>query len=324
MENGLNGGGIASPLSLGSISILFTVFASMSPQPQDLSFSMEDFEKALTQHDYGFAVGQTVKGIIADHVNDGAFVDIGGKAAAFLPQQEASLRPVLDLSAKLPVGESFEFVVIRDQNEEGQVTLSLRRRLLDQAWEKVQERAEGNGSLDVKVTGSNRGGVTVDVEGLKGFIPRSHLREKEDLDGLKGKILNVKFLEVNAQAKKLVLSERLASQSARMAELEVGQLISGQVASIKPFGAFISFGGTTGLLHIKQVSDRYVESLSAILEPGQTIQAMVVDIDEGRGRIALSTKILENHAGEMLENMAEVMASAESRAERARKKLDAQ
>lgn len=293
----------------------------MSPQSQDLSFSMEDFEKALDQHDYGFAVGQTVKGVIADHANDGVYVDIGGKATAFLPSQEAALRPVMDLSATLPLGESFEFVVIRDQNAEGQVTISLKRRLLDQAWERVKELEAANTTLDVKVTGSNKGGVTADVHGLNGFIPRSHLNEKDNLDGLKGKVLSVKFLEVDLERKKLVLSERLAGQSSRMAELEVGQLVSGKVASIKPFGAFIDFGGSTGLLHIKQVSDRYIPALGTLLKPGDPIQALIVDIDEGKGRIALSTKHLENHPGEIVENFAEVMATAEARAERARKKL---
>ncbi len=296
----------------------------MSPESQDTSFSMEDFEKALDKHDYGFAVGQTVKGVIADHVNDGVYVDIGGKAAAFLPSQEAALRPVMDLSATLPVGDSFEFVVIRDQNADGQVTLSLRRRLLDQAWEKVKELETANSTLEVKVTGSNRGGVTADVEGLKGFIPRSHLNEKDNFEGLKGQVLSVKFLEVDLERKKLVLSERLAGQASRMASLQVGQLVSGQVASLKPFGAFIDFGGSTGLLHIKQVSDRYVESLSAVMKPGDTVQALIVNIDEGRGRIALSTKHLENYPGEMVEKTADVMATAESRAERARKKLEAQ
>lgn len=296
----------------------------MSPDPKDMSFSMEDFEKALDQHDYSFAVGQTVKGVIADHTNDGALVDIGGKAAAFLPTQEAALRPVMDLSATLPLGESREFVVIREQNAEGQVTLSLRRRLLDEAWERVAEKEAANATLEVKVTGSNRGGVTADVEGLKGFIPRSHLNEKENLDGLKGKILSVKFLELDQERQKLVLSERMAGLASRMAELTTGQLVSGTVASIKPFGVFVDFGTNTGLLHIKQVSDRYIESLNTVFKPGDTIKALIVDIDEGRGRIALSTKHLENYPGEMTEKTADVMATAEDRAERARKKLEAQ
>lgn len=285
---------------------------------------MEDFEKALSSQEFDFQVGQTVTGKIASHSNDGALVDIGGKSAAFLPLGEASLKKVIDLSATLPVGDERQFVVIRDQNEDGQVTISLRRRLLDEAWERLTEQSANGSSFNVRVNGSNRGGVTADVEGLKGFIPRSHLNEKENLEALMGQTLTVKFLEVNKETKKLVLSERLAGQSARMAELEEGQLISGTIASLKPFGAFVAFGGTTGLLHIKQISGVYVKSLEAVFKPGQAIKAMIVNIDEGRGRIALSTKVLESYPGEVIEKFDEVLASAEERAERARKKLEAE
>lgn len=297
----------------------------MSPDTQSASsFSMEDFEKALSSQAFDFQVGQTVTGTVASHSNDGALVDIGGKSAAFLPTNEASLKKVMDLSATLPVGDRREFVVIRDQNEDGQVTISLRRRLLDEAWERLVEQEKNGASFNVRVNGSNRGGVTADVEGLKGFIPRSHLLEKENIEGLMGQTLAVKFLEVNKETKKLVLSERLAGQAARMADIEEGQLISGTVASLKPFGVFVSFGGTTGLLHIKQISGVYVKSLDGLFKAGQPLKAMVVNIDEGRGRIALSTKVLESYPGEMVEKLEEVMASAEERAERARKKMEAE
>jgi small subunit ribosomal protein S1 len=294
----------------------------MAPQSNDLSFSMEDFENALDQQEFSSVRGDRVRGTIVEHTRDGAFVDIGGKSAAFLPVKEASLRTVLDLSAILPVGESYEFMIVREENAEGQVTISLRQRLLQQVWAKLKEQEEANTTLEVKVTGTNRGGVTVDVEGLRGFIPRSQLNEGEDLDALRGKLLRAKLIEVNATTKKVVLSERRAEQMMRMSQFSVGQLVSGQITGLKPFGAFVSFGGTTGLLHVGQISEKRVQSVETVLSVGQAIQAMIVDIEEGRGRIALSTKVLENFPGEVLENMADVIGSAESRAERARKKLE--
>lgn len=306
--------------SLETLYFMFTDF--MATQSNSSSFSMEDFAKALDQETFSSQRGDMVQGKIVEHTREGAYVDIGGKAAAFLPLQEASLRAVLDLSATLPVGETFTFLVIRDQNADGQVTLSIRQWLLRQAWDKLAEMKEANATLEVKVNGVNRGGVTADVEGLKAFIPRSQLNEKEDLDSLKGKILRVKFLELNRETKKVVLSERMAEQSIRIAQLEVGQLVQGQVTGIRPFGAFVSFEGSTGLLHVAQMSEKRVQAVESVLEVGQAIAALIVDIDEGRGRISLSTKVLENYAGEVIENLAEVVASAESRAERARAKLD--
>jgi small subunit ribosomal protein S1 len=98
-------------------------------------------------------------------------------------------------------------------------------------------------------------------------------------------------------------------------------LVEGKVSSIKPFGVFIDMEGISGLLHIKQVSQRYIENLSQLFSPGQILKALVIDLDEGRGRISLSTRILENYPGEMVEKMAEVMDTAEERSERARKNL---
>lgn len=287
----------------------------------NLSFSMDDFAKALEQHDYNFEKGQVVRGKAFEYTTDGAFIDIGAKSSAFLPIQEASLRGVADLSEILPLQEEREFLIVREQNEEGQVTVSIKQLQIKQAWNNLAEIQESGQSLQVRVSGVNKGGVTVNVEGLRGFIPRSHLIERENLEELIGQRLTVNFLEVNQSSGKIVLSQRLASQSARFSEIELGQLVEGKISSIKPFGLFIDLAGTSGLIHIKQISQNYIESLDKLFQIGQQIKAMVVNLDEGKGRISLSTRVLENYPGEMLENMAEVMESADARAQRAQKSL---
>ncbi|HEY9850529.1 MAG TPA: S1 RNA-binding domain-containing protein [Leptolyngbyaceae cyanobacterium] len=287
----------------------------------NLSFSMDDFAKALEQHDYKFEKGQVVRGKAFEYTTDGAFIDIGAKSSAFLPIQEASLRGVADLSETLPLQEEREFLIIREQNEEGQVTVSIKQLQIKQAWNNLAEIQESGQSVQVRVTGVNKGGVTVNVEGLRGFIPRSHLLDRENLEELIGQPLTANFLEVNQSSGKVVLSQRLASQSARFSEIELGQLVEGKISSIKPFGLFVDLAGTSGLIHIKQISQNYIESLDKLFQVGQSIKAMVVNLDEGKGRISLSTRVLENYPGEMLENMAEVMNSADARAERAKKNL---
>jgi small subunit ribosomal protein S1 len=173
----------------------------------------------------------------------------------------------------------------------------------------------------VRVQSVNKGGVTVELRGLRGFIPRSHLSAREDLESLIGQSLTVTFLELDRDRNKLVLSQREAARSANFNQLELGQLVEGKIVSIKPFGLFIDFDGITGLLHIKQVSQSFIESLPAVFQIGQPLKAVIVDLDEGKGRISLSTRVLENYPGEMLEKMAEVMDSAQARAERARQKI---
>lgn len=289
-------------------------------QTANSSFSMDDFAKALEKHDYQFHKGQVVRGKIFQIDHDGAYVDIGGKSSAFLPQEEASLRAVTDLSEVLPINEELEFLIIRDQDAEGQVTISRKQLEVKQIWEKLLEMQENSQSVQVRVTGVNKGGVTVDLLGVRGFIPRSHLAERDNLDALKGQNLTVGFLEINRETNKLVLSQRLAARSSNFSLLEIGQLIEGKITGIKPFGVFVDFNGVSALLHIKQVSQKFIDSLEKVFQIGQPIKAVIIDLDEGKGRVAISTRILENFPGEVVENFAEVMSSAEARANRAANK----
>jgi small subunit ribosomal protein S1 len=147
------------------------------------------------------------------------------------------------------------------------------------------------------------------------------LVERDNLEALKGQSLTTGFLEVNRSNNKLILSQRIATRSASFSVLEVNQLVLGKISGIKPFGVFVDLDGTSALLHIKQISQKFIENLEKVFQVGQPIKAIIIDLDEGKGRVALSTKVLENFPGEMLENMDEVMASAEARAERARNKV---
>jgi small subunit ribosomal protein S1 len=291
---------------------------SQSAQP---SFSMDDFAKALEQHNYEFQKGQVVRGKVFEYDSNGAYVDIGGKSSAFLPIEEAALRTVTDLSEVVPLDEERDFLIIREQDADGQVTLSLRQLQIQEAWEDLIELQETGKVLQVRVSGANKGGVTVDVQGMRGFIPRSHLVERDNIESLIGQSLSVNFLEVDREREKLVLSQRMATQSNAFKDLQIGQLVEGKVSSIKPFGVFVDLEGVSGLLHIKQVSQKYIDNLGKLFAPGQPLKALVVDLDEGRGRISLSTRVLENYPGEMVDKMADVMDTAEERSERARKTL---
>jgi len=289
------------------------------------SFSMEDFEKALQAETAQFEVGQTVRGRVHSYDGDGVTVDVRGKAAAFLPIAEVGMSPIeqlSDLEEQLPIGAELEFMIIREQNQEGQITISRRRLQAQQVWDQLAELQEQGRTASVRVTGQNKGGVTVDLQGLRGFIPRSHLTQREDLDALQGQTLTVSFIEVNPETNKLVLSERLATQAASFGLLQVGQLAEGTVASLRPFGVFVELTvGVTGLLHINQVSNTYVKALDQVFKVGKPIKAVILDVDEGRKRISLSTKVLEQFPGELLEQWDEVMNNAEARLAKVQKTI---
>ncbi|PZD72794.1 30S ribosomal protein S1 [Acaryochloris thomasi RCC1774] len=286
-----------------------------------MTFSADDFAQALAQHDFNFEVGQTVHGKPVSHDNDGVYVDIGGKATAFLPPDEISRFAQPDLEVIVPLHEDREFLIVKGEDAEGKVTLSIRRLEIKALWGRLAELEADSQTIEVYVTGLNKGGVTVDVEGLRGFIPRSHLVERDNLEALKGQTLTAGFLEVDPDRNKLVLSNRQAMRSTRIGELEIGQLVSGTVRDLKPFGAFVDLQGVSGLLHIKQVSQTYISDLTKVLTVGDSIKAIVLDLDPGRGRISLSTQVLENRPGEIVENLEQVMGEAEDRARRHQEKL---
>ncbi|OUC13895.1 MAG: 30S ribosomal protein S1 [Alkalinema sp. CACIAM 70d] len=283
------------------------------------AFSMADFEKALETHGYEFAKGQVVTGKAFSYENDGALIDIGGKSPAFLPVDEASVYKISDITTAIQLQEEREFLIIRDQNEDGQVTVSIRRLEERRIWEKLGDLQESKQSIQVRVLDVNKGGITVNALGLRGFIPRSHVNERDNLENLIGSTLSASVLELDRKRGKIVLSNRLASRVASLSQLEMGQLIEGTVASIKPFGAFVEFNNCTGLLHVSQISQRPVESIDSLLTVGKTLKAMIVNIDEGQGRISLSTKVLETYPGEAIEKLDQLISEADDRQERARK-----
>jgi small subunit ribosomal protein S1 len=284
-------------------------------------FSADDFANALAEHNYEFAVGQTVKGKVVSVESSGIYVDIGAKSLGFLPIEEATLSGSSRSNDAFPIGNEYEFLIISSQNADGEVKLSVRRLLFKQAWQTLRDYQAESKVFETKVIGTNTGGVIVDSVGLRGFVPRSHLADSSDMAKLIGKFLPVMVLEADETRKKLVLSNRQAAKLAAMNQLAKGQLVTGKVTNIRPFGVFVEFSGVSGLLHVKEMSQKPVNDPTRVFQLNDMIKAVVIDIDESRNRIALSTKILELHAGEMLDNSAQVFAEADERLEKNISKL---
>jgi len=293
----------------------------VSRSVDDFDFDADAFLAALDEQDFVGTTGEVVTGTVIGLESDGLYVDIGGKAPGFMPKKEAALGVITNLKERFPKGTEVEVLVTREQNADGMVTVSARALALRHSWEKVRGLEKDSKVVQVQVNGFNRGGVTCDLEGLRGFIPRSQLQEGENHEALVGKTLGVTFLEVNPETRKLVLSEKKAATAARFAELEVGQLVEGVVASVKPYGFFVDLGGISGLLHHSCISGGQLRDLREVFDQGDRLRALITDLDPGRGRIALNTALLEGQPGELLIAREQVMAEAEDRANRARSLL---
>lgn len=287
----------------------------------EFDFDEEAFLAALDENEPVGTTGEVVRGVVIGMESDGVYVDIGGKAPGFMPKSECGLGVITNLKERFPRGLEIEVLVTREQNADGMVTVSARALALRQSWDRVRQLEKDGKVVQVKINGFNRGGVTCDLEGLRGFIPRSQLNEGENHEALVGRTLGAAFLEVNADTRKLVLSEKKAATASRFAELEVGQLVEGRIVSVKPYGFFVDLGGVSGLLHQSSISGGALRELREVFDQGDVVRALITDLDPGRGRIALNTALLEGQPGELLIARDTVMAEAADRANRARSLL---
>lgn len=287
-----------------SILFLLEVSHPMSPRPVHPSLGDEEmqtpekleFEKLLQQYDYAFKRGEIVRGTVIAMESNGALIDIGAKTAAFLPNKEVA-SPYATAQSVLKPGESFDFYILFEEDEDGQLTLSLRRVQTAQNWNKLEELMNNDIVVQCKVTAVVKGGLLVDVMGLRGFIPSSHLRVRQPLEDLVGNELPAKIINLDRQRNNIILSHRkmIAEQMAEQrkdlfSKLHEGAVVQGEVVRLTDFGAFVDLGGVDGLLPLSQMSWRWVEHPSDILSIGDTIQVEVIGIDHDKQRVSLSIK----------------------------------
>lgn len=282
----------------------------------DVPFSYADFEAAVEATNYAFNRNDIVKGTVVQFDKGGCIVDIGAKASAFLPVAEASLTMMeKDIEKIVELDLEREFQIISEEDENGQLLVSIKRIQFREAWETVQNMNTGDDVFNAEVVAVNRGGAICLVEGLRAFLPGSHLTGQLPTEDLIGQTLPLKFLEVNQEMNKLVVSNRRAVVEQQMSELSRGDVVQGMVKALKPYGAFVEVGGMSGLLHISQISYDRIDNLEKVFQPGDQVKCMIIDHDKVNGRIALSTKTLEPEPGDMLKDSARVYEMAEQTAE---------
>merc|ERR1719460_1919811 len=288
-----------------------------------------DFGTLVTAQEYSFKNGDILTGTVVQY--DGpqkALIEIGTKTAAVLPLREATISPLGDgetISSFVDVGEQYEFQIVSDSRDDGQVTVSIKKIMYAKAWQKLSEQYADDPVFEAEIFQVNRGGAIVLVEGLRAFLPGSHIMGTGGAsEAMVGKRIPLKFLEVNEAANKLVVSNRRAVIEHSMASIKRGDVYDGIITAVKPYGAFVEIMGMSGLLHISQISYDRVENLEATLAAGMAIKCMVIDHDKAAGRIALSTKTLEPEPGDMLRDPERVFALADETAAKYHARVEAE
>ncbi|KAL1545351.1 ribosomal 40S subunit protein S1B [Salvia divinorum] len=288
---------------------------------EGVSFTLEDFNDALEKYDFTSEIGAKVKGKVYNTDSNGALVDITAKSSAYLPLREASIYNIKHVEeAGIVSGVVEEFVIIGENEADDSLILSLRSIQYDLAWERCRQLQAEDVVVKGKVVSANKGGIVALVEGLRGFVPFSQISTKSVAEDLLEKELPLKFVEVDEEQSRLVLSNRKAMADSQ-AQLGIGSVVVGTVQSLKPYGAFIDIGGINGLLHVSQISHDRVSDIATVLQPGDSLKVMILSHDRDRGRVSLSTKKLEPTPGDMIRNPKLVFEKAEEMAQTFRQRI---
>jgi len=261
---------------------------------------LAEHEKSVRQ----WRRGEVVEGVVVSADRDEFLVDIGAKSEAVVPLNE------IPQSEVPSVGETVLAYVLSGEDQEGRVVLSLTRARAERGWRNLQRRFEEGQTVEGDVVEHNKGGLVVNVEGVRGFVPLSQIADlrrggpdesvESRLEAMKGRTLLLKVIEMNRRRNRLILSERAALQERRarekdrlLTELQPGDTRSGTVSSICDFGAFVDLGGADGLVHLSELSWGQVSHPSQVVKVGDQVDVYVVGVDRDNKKIALSLKRLQ-------------------------------
>lgn len=258
----------------------------------------QDFEALLEQYDYKFQKGDLVKGVVCGFEGQGVLVDIGAKTTALIPAYEAVDKGE-NVEDKFEKGQEAEFLIIREEDEDGRFLLSKKKVDFAYAWKELEKAKEADETILGTVINTVKGGVIVEVAGVRGFIPSSQLRLK-DAELESGAKIEVKILTLDVQQNNFILSNKKVyedsveeSRKNVFSQIEVGQIVKGEVVRITDFGAFVDIGGVDGLLPLSQLSWRWIDHPTDILKLGDKIDVEVILVDYDKQRVSLSLKQLE-------------------------------
>jgi small subunit ribosomal protein S1 len=265
------------------------------PSPDD------DFSVALAEHDQEQAGaaghGGNPRGTIVSVREDGYFVDIGRKSEAFLPLEAAHQEPD---DERLAVGAEIE-ASITGRSPDGYLTLSRIIAEHPKSWTQLEAAYSSGAAVACTVTEKTKGGLAVDINGIRGFLPasRSGIRDAAEFDASIGQQLRCRIIQLDIDDRNVVVDRRVLLEEDRqqqrretLAGLHEGMVVRGTIRHIREFGAFVDLGGVDGLLHISDLAWWKVKDVAEVLKEGDTLDVKVLKVEEDGNRISVGLKQL--------------------------------
>lgn len=243
------------------------------------------------------ANGDVIDGKVLSVKKNEILVDLGVYGVGLVPRRE------IGFGKKYEIGDSVAASVVEPELETGYMLLSLRKAAKDRGWDEIQKVVESGKSIEIIPYDANRGGLLIECEGVRGFMPVSQLSaehyprvtDKDEilkrLHDLVGKPMNAQILDVDQKANKLIFSEKEAIKDGladRLTSLKVSDTVKGVVTGIVDFGAFVNVDGIEGLIHISEISWERVATVAEHLKVGDVVEAKIISID--KDRLSLSIK----------------------------------
>jgi len=281
-------------------------------QEEDAEEEMPSMADLLDAEEYKVDLpqrGEIRTGVVASVSPSQILVSIGAKSEGVIAGRALEDMTTEDKKSIQP-GQEITVYVLNPEDKHGNVILSYTRAQEQMAWELVEAMLKSEEPYEGQVSGYNKGGLIVDVNGLRGFVPASQVsavRRSMALGAtpeqrwakMHGETIVVRVIEVDRERRRLILSERAASNESRQSikervieDLEIGNAYTGRVTSLANFGAFVNINGADGLVHLSEISWERVQHPSETLEVGQEVEVKVISIDQEKKRIGLSLRQL--------------------------------
>lgn len=271
------------------------------------SAPVENMEVLLREAELAKVIrrGELVQGVIMRVDQEGILVSIGNKSEGTVPAREMRSLSDEELSS-LRVGDKILTRVLEPEREEGPAVLSVDKAKEEMGWLDIEQKFSSGEPVEGTIVGFNRGGALVDVNGVNGFVPISHLGGglrgsngggEAEMEHRIGERVHLKIIEVDRFKKRAIFSEKVALQEKResqkervLQELQEGEIRRGRVTGICDFGAFVDLGGADGLIHISELSWEPVQSTEQVLKVADEVDVYVMKVDHDSKRIALSLR----------------------------------
>ena len=254
------------------------------------------------------AHGDIIDGVVVRVDPDEVLVDVGSKSEGVIAARELGTHGDPDM-VELHAGDLIKVFVLQPENEDGNVVLSLRRARAESVWLKAQDKQTSGEPMEADVREQNKGGLIVNIMGLRGFLPTSQVARaySSNLEELVNQRISVKIIEVNRKRNRLIVSQKAAYDEDRARQrselferLKVGDVVRGKVSGLTSYGAFVNLGGADGLIHISELSWDRIGSVADVLQVGQEVRVKVIKLDPEQARISLSMRQLSEDPWEQV------------------------